>query len=115
MGISFGEDTARDKKEIMLNGPLHKSLSVPSRDFWKDIKGSLWFLDTKFFLQPIINQIPLLFVSLNVIIDIEIQRFDGCPLGKGVDTGKRILLKGDHLLEDLLWACYITQSEERRV
>src|SRR4030042_20869 len=110
MSVSFREDTTRYNEEVLLNGFLYKGLCVSSWNLWKDIESALWLLDIKLFSKPLIDQIPFRFISFNITLHIEVQGLDRCLLGKGVDAGERVLLKGDHLLEDFLRACRITQS-----
>src|SRR4030042_191155 len=110
MSISFREDTTRYNEEVLLNGFLYKGLCVSSWNLWKDIESALWLLDIILFIQSLVNQIPFLLVSFNITLHIEVQCLDRCFLSKGVDAGERVLLKGDHLLEDFLRACRITQS-----
>src|SRR4030067_1969494 len=110
MSISFGKDATGHNEEILLNVFFYKGLCVSSRDLWKDRKSALWLLDIKLFFQPAVDQISFLFITSNIILHIEVQGLGRCFLSKGVNTGECILLKGDHLLEDLLRTSRITQS-----
>jgi len=83
MGISFGKDTSWDDEEILLNGPLDKGLSISSGDLREDIKSTQGFLNTILFLEALVDDIPFLLISLNIIIDIEVQGLNGRLLSKG--------------------------------
>lgn len=83
MGISFGKDTSWDDEEILLNGPFHQGFSISSGDLWEDIKSTQGFLNTILFLEALIDDIPFLLISLNIIIDIEVQGLNGRLLSKG--------------------------------
>src|SRR5512146_1740656 len=102
MGISFGEDAAGNNEQILLNGLFHKGLSVSSRDLRKDIKSALGLLDVELLFESVVNQVSFPFVAVNIILHAEIERLGRRFLSKGVDAGECVLLKGDHLLQDLL-------------
>jgi len=83
MGISFGKDTSWDDEEILLDGPLDKGLSISSGDLREDIKSTQGFLNTILFLEALVDDIPFLLISPNIIIDIEVQGLNGRLLSKG--------------------------------
>jgi len=83
MGISFGKDTSWDDEEILLDGPLDKGLSISSGDLREDIKSTQGFLNTILFLEALVDDIPFLLISPDIIIDIEIQGLNGRLLSKG--------------------------------
>ena len=108
--ISFGKDTSGDNKEVLLNGLFYKGLRVSARDLGKDIKGTLWLLDIKLLFESIVDQISFPFVTMDIIIHVKVQGLRCSFLSKGVHTGERILLEGNHLLKDFLRAGHIAQS-----